>query len=121
MTHTAKTLKLTPDWDLEIDENGNLAMLDGVDAILQNVSNEVRLFWHDAYFRYEGGIKWFSDVLGKPLQEAVLRDRLRTTALSVPGVVSVDNVVIEAIDEETRSLHGKIYVTTEAGNGVSDF
>lgn len=121
MTHTAFTWGLTSDWDLDIDENGNPRELRSAEAICQDVANEARLFLHDAYFRYEEGIDWFTDQLGRPLQEAVLRDRLRTAALRVPGVLSVESIDIEEVDESTRKLHGKITITTEAGSGISVF
>lgn len=120
MTHTATTWGLTDDWDLDLDANGNPKMLNGLDAVLQNVANECRLFVRDAYFRYEDGIDWFSDQLGLPLQQAVLSSRIREAAERVPGVTQVDRVEIEEIDQAARKLKGKIYIQTEYGNGISN-
>lgn len=117
--HTENTLALTPDWDLQFDSNGNLKFLTEVEAICQNVCNECRLFLRDAYFRYEEGIDWFTDQLGQPLQESVVTERLRNAALSVPGVLSVANIEITKIDQETRTLHGKIEIETQYGYGTS--
>lgn len=116
--HTENTLALTPDWDLQFDSNGNLKFLTEVEAICQNVCNECRLFLLDAYFRYEEGIDWFTDQLGKPLQVAVVTDRLRQAALRVPGVVSVVNIELTDVDQKTRTLHGKIEIETEYGYGT---
>ena len=116
--HTENTLALTPDWDLQFDSNGNLKFLTEVEAICQNVCNETRLWYRDAYFRYEEGIDWFTDQLGEPLQESVVTERLRNAALSVPGVLSVVNIEITKIDQETRTLHGKIEIETEYGYGT---
>ena len=121
MTHTANTLALSDDWDLTLDESGNLVTHKGLEAILQNVSNECRLFFMDAYFRFDDGVRWASDLLAKPLQEAVLRDRLSSAALRVPGVLAVDRVEIHEIDKDERILHGKIFIRTEVGDGVSSF
>lgn len=117
--HTENTLALTPDWDLQFDSNGNLKFLTEVEAICQNVCNECRLFLRDAYFQYEEGIDWFTDQLGQPLQESVVTERLRNAALSVPGVLSVVNIEITKIDQETRTLHGKIEIETQYGYGTS--
>lgn len=117
--HTENTLALTPDWDLQFDSNGNLKFLTEVEAICQNVCNECRLFLRDAYFWYEEGIDWFTDQLGQPLQESVVTERLRNAALSVPGVLSVINIEITKIDQETRTLHGKIEIETQYGYGTS--
>lgn len=117
--HTEKTLGLTPDWDLAFDANGDLQMLDQVEAICQNVCNECRLFLHDAYFRYDEGIDWFTDQLGKPLQVAIVTDRLRRAALSVPGVLAVTAINLETVDKQTRTLRGTIEIETEYGHGTS--
>ena len=42
MTHTAYTAELSSEWDLQLDGNGNVAMLREAPAILQNVCNEGR-------------------------------------------------------------------------------
>lgn len=119
--HTSNTWGLTSQWDLELDGNGNPKMLTENDAICQNVSNECRLFLHDAYFRYEQGIDWFTDQLGQKIQRSVLTQRLRNAALSVEGVLTVQSVEISEIDQKTRTLHGTILITTVYGNGTSYF
>lgn len=117
--HTENTLALSSNWDLQFDSNGNLSFLKEAEAICQNVCNECRLFLNDAYFRYDEGIDWFTDQLGQPLQESVVTERLRNAALSVPGVLSVVNIEITEIDQETRTLHGKIEIETQYGYGTS--
>lgn len=117
--HTENTLALTPDWDLQFDSNGNLKFLTEVEAICQNVCNECRLFLHDAYFRYDEGIDWFTDQLGRPLQVAIVTDRLRRAALSVPGVLAVTAINLETVDKQTRTLRGTIEIETEYGHGTS--
>lgn len=117
--HTHKTLGLSSGWDLEFDANGNLKMLDKAEAICQNVCNECRLFLHDAYFRYDEGIDWFTDQLGLPLQVAIVTDRLRRAALSVPGVLAVTAINLEVMDKKSRTLRGTIEIETEYGHGTS--
>ena len=117
--HTEKTLGLTPDWDLAFDANGNLRLLDQVEAICQNVCNECRLFLHDAYFRYDEGIDWFTDQLGRPLQVAIVTDSLRRAALRVPGVLAVSAINLEVADKHARTLRGAIEIETEYGHGTS--
>ena len=121
MAHTPLTWGLTEDWDLAINVNGSPELLRDAEAVAQDVANEARLFLHDAYFRYEDGIRWFTDQLGKPVQTAVITDRLRQAALRVPGVVRVITVQIDELDLETRTLHGRIGIASEAGHGASVF
>ena len=118
MAHTAYTAGLTEDWDLELDDNGDVQMLREAEAITQNVCNEGRLFTEDAYFRYDEGIPWFTDQLGQPLKEAVTASHLREAALNVPGVVSVNAVEIRSIDPETRNLRATMEITCEGGTHV---
>ena len=63
----------------------------------------------------------FSESLSElvALQESVVTERLRNAALSVPGVLSVVNIEITEIDQETRTLHGKIEIETQYGYGTS--
>lgn len=114
--HTAYTAELSDDWDLTLDANGNLKMLRDTPAIEQNVANEGRLFKDDAYFRADEGIDWFSDQLGKGVQDAVMRNRLRNAAQRVPGVLSVDGITIKELNQETRVLRAKLEITTEGGS-----
>ena len=120
-THTANTWALSPNWDLELDGNGNPKMLTELDAICQNVANECRLFLHDAYFRYDEGIDWFTDQLGQKIQLSVLTSRLRNAALSVDGVLSVRSIDIDELNQKTRTLHGVINIQTVYGDGTSYF
>lgn len=121
MTHTAYTAELSDDWDLTVDGNGDLSMIRGAQAICQNVCNEGRLFYHDAVFRWDQGIKWFEDQIAQPIQEAVTTEDLRTAASSVPGVLSVNSVTLKTLDPATRTLSAEIEITTEGGtNGRAE-
>lgn len=115
MTHTAYTAALSAEWDLQLDGNGNVSMLRDTAAIVQNVCNEGRLFYTDAIFRWEEGIRWFSDQIALPIQEAVTTEDLRTAAASVPGVLTVDSVTLLELDPATRNLSAEVKITTEGG------
>lgn len=115
MTHTAYTAELSPEWDLVLDGNGNLSTIRSTSAIVQNVCNEARLFYHDAIFRWEQGIQWFSDQIALPIQEAVTTEDLRTAAMSVPGVLTVEAVNLIELDPLTRTLKAEVQITTEGG------
>ena len=115
MTHTAYTAALSAEWDLQLDGNGNVSMLRDTAAIVQNVCNEGRLFYNDAIFRWKEGIRWFSDQIALPIQEAVTTEDLRTAAASVPGVLTVDSVTLLELDPATRNLSAEVKITTEGG------
>lgn len=121
MAHTNYTPQLTASACFTFDGNGNLKMLEGTAATLQNVSNECRCFTDDLYFYAEHGIDWFSDQLGKPVQKAVTAARMRDAALSVEGVEAVEAVEIDDVDSRARTLTGRITIrTTEGDHGRSE-
>lgn len=115
MTHTAFTLALNDSWDIDLDEGGNLKLYRDKKAVLQNVANECRLFKHDAYFRYEEGIDWGADQLGKKAREILVVSRLREAAELVDDVESADSVELDEFNPDTRTLKGTITVTTKWG------
>ena len=119
MAHTAKTALLTPNWDLQLTPEGNILLTSGALAIAQNLANEIRLWTNDAYFQQANGIAWKEVQLAKKLDSSVLAQIIHEAGNRVSGVKSVDSVTVTAVDEESRTLHGEITVTTESGETLS--
>ena len=115
MAHTRRTLRLTRDWDLTLDQTGRIALTGGDPATAQNVANEARLFTRDAYFIQDRGIPYFAAILGRRVNNAVARFYLRRAALSVPDVKEVLSVEVTGLHPETRALTGDIQFTTKEG------
>ncbi len=120
--HTAMTATLTSDWDLSLDVSGNVALSKRSHAVAQNVANECRLFWGDAYFRNEDGIEWFPGQLGKPVNQAIVSGLLRKAAESVDGVERVTSIELRDLNSDSRTLRGVITFQTKWGtNEQVDF
>ncbi|WP_289171567.1 hypothetical protein [uncultured Parasutterella sp.] len=119
MAHTAKTALLTPNWDLQLTPEGNILLTSGALAIAQNLANEIRLWTNDAYFQQANGIAWKEVQLAKKLDSSVLAQIIHEAGNRVSGVKSVDSVTVTAVDEESRTLHGEITITTESGETLS--
>ena len=119
MSHTAKTALLTPNWDLQLTPEGNILLTSGALAIAQNLANEIRLWTNDAYFQQANGIAWKEVQLAKKLDSSVLAQIIHEAGNRVSGVKSVDSVTVTAVDEESRTLHGEITITTESGETLS--
>lgn len=119
MPHTTKTALLTPNWDLQLTPEGNILLTSGALAIAQNLANEIRLWTNDAYFQQANGIAWKEVQLAKKLDSSVLAQIIHEAGNRVSGVKSVDSVTVTAVDEESRTLHGEITVTTESGETLS--
>lgn len=123
------TLLLDADWDLQLDEAGNIAVTSGDYAVAQDVANAVRLFTDDAYYDPGRGIPHFALTLGRKPAMSVFRAAVRQAALGVDGVSSADckdirlaqtAVTNPAGDEiSPRTLTGDIQITTKNGGSYA--
>lgn len=111
MAHTQKTLALNENWDFTLTPEGNLALLEGDAAILQNAANECRLWLRDAYFQQENGINWGEVALAQKMNISIVQQAVTAQCQNVDGVVSVEDVEITGMDED-RVMHGLISVRT---------
>ena len=98
------TLELHDDWDLHVNDAGNLETINYALGIAQNVSNAFRLFTNDAYFFIEKGIPHFLIELDAHPKINILRSRLKKVALQVDGVK--DCQINLMADDEERALNG---------------
>lgn len=114
----ALTLLLNQNWDICVDENGNIAVSDGAYAIAQNCANAVRLFTNDAYFNRTRGIPHFGIDLGKKPAPArsTLVNRIRKAVMAVEGVTDAE--VLLEFDAATRTYGGEIIITVVDGTSV---
>lgn len=114
----AYTLILNDNWDISVDESGNIATSDGTYAIAQNAANAVRLFTDDAYFDRTRGIPHFDIELGNKGSDAqsTLINRIKKAVLAVDGVADAE--VSLNYDEKARTYGGEILLTTENGSSA---
>ena len=114
----ANTLLLNGNWDIHVDDAGNIATVTDDYAIAQNIANAVRLFVGDAYFEKSKGIPYFESVLGEryATSQSVLIHRWRQAALSVTGVTDCEPTPI--YDNDGRVIGGNIIATTVNGTQV---
>jgi hypothetical protein len=104
-------------WDLTIDDFGNIALATGAYALAQNVACAVRLFLGEQYYQTDKGIP-YDKILGKAVPIAYLTGLIEKQALTVIGVVSAKCIIN---DFSNRKITGKIlFIDTEgAENGIS--
>lgn len=100
-------------WDLVLDANGNIAMASPPYALAQDVASAVRTFLGEVYYDTTQGI-WSTDVNGKTLGKlpptALLTELINQTALTVPGVVTVQTFITSFKD---RAVTGNIQFVDE--------
>lgn len=102
----ASTLFLMPDsWDLELDNNGNIAVATDTYQQAQDICSSVRTLLKDMYYQQDQGIPYLEEIMGQSTYSiALYRQQLYEAAMSVDGVVSATvNLALN-----NRSLSGTI-------------
>ena len=111
------TLKLGDDWDLTVDEAGNIAVLsdDLPDplGLAQDAASAIRLFQGELWYDTTQGIPYFARILGKRPAVALLKAYFVAAAKTVPGVRSATCFIDSVTD---RGLRGQVQVTNADGN-----
>lgn len=116
MLNTGHTLKLTEDWDLQINYAGYIVTETLDYAIAQNVSNALSLFTNDAYFDSDRGLPHFQIELGLKPNLSIFRSRMKQEAEKVDGVKNADIVELMI---QNRVLSGKVVLTLDNGNVIN--
>lgn len=102
-------------WDLCIDAERNIALASEPYSVTQDVASICRLFLGELWYDTTRGIRYFQQVLGKPISTTFLKSSLQQAALSVPGVLTA-TVYLTAIGD--RSVNGQIQITTIWGDQI---
>ncbi len=107
------SIKLNNDWDICLDDFGNLQTCHEDAAICQDVVCALRLFTNDSYYEPSKGIPYRDIVLGVTPFESLVRSELINTAKSVDGVLDAD---VESFTIENRALILAMQCLTVNGN-----
>ena len=113
-----RTLLLNDDWDLTLNQNGDIATVKGLYADAQNVANAIRLFTKDAFLAQNKGVPHFDLDLARMPAFSAVRAVYRKNARAVENIrdAVINNL---RVDNDTRTLNGVIIATTEDGQNVS--
>lgn len=79
------SLKLTDSWDIDTDDTGSLMLVDGDNALAQDVATACRLFKGEYIYDTDYGIPYFQDVLGTG-DTVILKHYLEEQAKTIEGV-----------------------------------
>lgn len=88
--------------DLDLSTN-DLQLVDGVDAVRQELQIRYRFFLGEWFLDPDEGVPYIRDVLKKNPNEAQVRALLTEVARTTPGVASVDNIELD-LDAGARQL-----------------
>ena len=105
-------------WDLVLDVIGNIALAGTPYSYAQDVASTVRTFLGECWYDTSQGIPYWQQILGEfpPLQ--FISQKIVTTALTVPNVVSAKVTFTSFIN---RNVTGQILIidTDGAANNVA--
>lgn len=106
------SLKLTSDWDLTLDDMGNIATLEGGIQTAQDVATSCRVWRGEVIYDIDRGVAYKADIMGKRPNLAILQSDFETEAKRIEGVSSVE-VAIDSFDD--RRLAPDIRITLNDG------
>jgi len=95
-------LKLDSTGDLAIEDN-DLVLLDGVDAIAQDVEVRLRFFLGEWFLDTRLGVPYYQKILGQKPRLTAVAGIFRKAILTTPGMLSITNFEID-YDGPTRAL-----------------
>lgn len=99
-------------WDLVVGANGNIAVADTPYALAQDAGSAVRTFRGECYWDTTIGVPYLTQILGKNIPVALLKQHLIEAALTVPEVVSAQAFISSLTG---RALGGQIQVVSSTG------
>lgn len=103
--------------DLVLDAAGNMAVADPPYALAQDAASAIKTFLGECFFDTTVGVPWLQQILGQPLNLALLKAQLAAAAETVPDVASAQ-VFISSFDG--RAVSGQVQVT-QASTGQTQY
>jgi hypothetical protein len=101
-------------WDLVLDANGNIAVAAEPYSLAQDAASAIKTFLGECYFDTTVGVPWLTQILGKNVPIALLKQQLVDAALTVPDVASAQ---VFFTSTAGRFVQGQVQVT-QASTGI---
>jgi hypothetical protein len=115
-------LKMTSDGDLDCSAY-DLKFVSGVERVAQQVTILLRSFLGEWFLDLDYGVPWFQNIIGvKPVNIDEVTNILRARILTVEGMVAIEVLEIDYIEDERRAeirfqgraTEGEVSLTVEA-------
>jgi len=100
-------------WDLYVDEFGNIATLQDDDAIAQDCASAIKLFQGELYYDVNEGVPYWTQILGQDASVALMQAKFASAAETQPYVA---NAVCVISSVQNRLVTGTVTITTTSGN-----
>lgn len=111
-----RTLAVNENIDIYIGPDGNLAVADGIDAILQGCEQEARIRLGELPYAQSQGIPFFESVFTESPDLGLYDMYLRRQFARVEGVVGVQSI---AFNLDGDQLQYEAVIVTTFGSGVA--
>lgn len=98
------------DWDLSLDDSGNILVIDGPAAVAMDVACACQVFLGECYYDNTLGIPYQTNILGKAFSGAYLAQKLQQEAKKIVAVKEA--LAIVTTNRTTRQVTATIRVTT---------
>jgi len=95
-------IKLDEDGDILIEDD-DLVLVEGVDAIAQDVEVRLTFFQSEWFLDTRLGVPWFQKILGQKPRLDVVKSIIRKAIMTTPGMQGISDFVAE-YDGRTRLL-----------------
>lgn len=102
----------TSTWDLVLDANDDVAVATEPYSLAQDAASAIKTFLGEVYWDTTIGIDWLGEILGQSPSIPLLKARLVSAALTVPGVLSA-RCFISALSD--RVVSGQVQVVGSDG------
>lgn len=96
-----KSLKINEDWDLELDENGNLIMVEGEEELLQAACHAIFTFKGEDPFNINNGIPYFEEILFKKKNKNLIEAYMKNEVKDIDGIINI--MIIDSKEEESNN------------------
>lgn len=116
----AKDLELDPlTRDLVFDDNGDLALIDGTERMVQQAAIRLRTFQGEWFADERVGMPYYQRILGvKPLSQAIVVGAIREQVLAVEGVRDIYDVTF-SYDPSNRSAAVTFRAVDDGGDMIT--
>lgn len=109
------TFAFNKEGDSYLDNNGNIAIITGIDSVSQTVSNALQLWLGEYQFDTTLGIPWYN-ILGDKFNRLLVNNYITDEILALPYVkeiISIDYVFNNINRSTTINL---IFLTVDSSN-----
>jgi len=110
----------TLDADFTLDASGNLAALEGIEALRQKIVRKLRHFQGEWFLDTESGVPYFQEIFERPISSGLVASILNQEIVEESEVVALGEVSA-TLDPATRafSYTAQVYTVYSASEPIT--